>query len=356
VEGQGLVGRPAERLEEPLPLRLGERRGHGARHVEPRQRPHPVEAALVPLGEAGPALLLQEGELGVAPGLHPLGHVVEVLGRGEAAELGAVRVDDPHLAVQEGEPPRLVHHPHRVGAHPVGLALDGRQVLAVLQHRGAEGLERVHREGHQPRRPLAQPLQRLRLERPRAAARQGEDRVDGAAADGGHQVAGLLAHRQDAPAERRAHLGDDPQHVAHGSRGLGADDEVRPAHVPVVEEVVLEDEEGVVGGPERPGGGRRRGAVHGVERLHRGQVVGGRADAADVGGELGHLLGDPAHAEALEAAQLRHLQEGVLGVPLLVEQDLHLAVPLEARDGVDGDAAGHGAGSLRTRRGTRPAP
>ena len=46
----------------------------------------------------------------------------------------------------------------------------------------------------------------------------------------------------------------------------------------------------------------------------------------------------PAHAEGLEAAQLGDLEVGVLDVAGRVEEDLDLAVALEARDRIDGQA------------------
>ena len=51
------------------------------------------------------------------------------------------------------------------------------------------------------------------------------------------------------------------------------------------------------------------------------------------------LLDRPALAELLEAAQLRHLEEAVPDVALLVEEDVDLPVALEAGDGVDRDVA-----------------
>ena len=42
--------------------------------------------------------------------------------------------------------------------------------------------------------------------------------------------------------------------------------------------------------------------------------------------------------EGLKAAQLRDLEVGVGNIALLVEEDLDLAVPFQAGDGIDGDA------------------
>ena len=65
-----------------------------------------------------------------------------------------------------------------------------------------------------------------------------------------------------------------------------------------------------------------------VQGLGRRHVVGRGADAADIGHDPGHLLYGPADAEPLEAAQLRHLEIGVLNIPLVIEEYVDLAVPL----------------------------
>ena len=79
--------------------------------------------------------------------------------------------------------------------------------------------------------------------------------------------------------------------------------------------------------------------VEGVQGLGRGHVVGGGADPADAAGDLRHVLGGPAEAEDLEAAQLGHLEVGALDVALLVQIDVDLAVAFEPGDRVDGDMA-----------------
>ncbi len=63
------------------------------------------------------------------------------------------------------------------------------------------------------------------------------------------------------------------------------------------------------------------------------------ADAADARGDLRHVLRGPAFGELLEAPQLGHLEKGALHLSLLVQKDVDLAVPFQARDGIDGDSA-----------------
>ena len=74
----------------------------------------------------------------------------------------------------------------------------------------------------------------------------------------------------------------------------------------------------------------------GVQGLGGRHVMRLGADAADAGGEVGHVLGGAAHAELLEAAQLRNLQVGVGHLALVVEEDVDLAVAFQPRHGVDG--------------------
>jgi hypothetical protein len=91
-----------------------------------------------------------------------------------------------------------------------------------------------------------------------------------------------------------------------------------------------------------------------VDRLGAGHVVARRADAADAGHDARQLLDRPALDEALEAAQLGDLEVAVLDRPVVVEEDLDLAVALEPGDRVDADAAGHRAILLCSREAGRP--
>ena len=60
-----------------------------------------------------------------------------------------------------------------------------------------------------------------------------------------------------------------------------------------------------------------------------------RADAADARRDARQLLDRAAHAEPLEAAQLRDLEVDVGDLAGVVDEDLDLAVALEAGDGID---------------------
>ena len=88
-------------------------------------------------------------------------------------------------------------------------------------------------------------------------------------------------------------------------------------------------------------GGRRQRAVAGdeVHRLGRGEEVADRADAAEPLHRDRHLPVRPALDEDLEAAKLDDVQPDLMDAVLVVEQDRHLAVALDAGDRLDGDAA-----------------
>ncbi len=89
---------------------------------------------------------------------------------------------------------------------------------------------------------------------------------------------------------------------------------------------------------QHPAGARRRDVVDRVGSLGGGHVVCLGTDTADAVRQCWHVLDGTSDAEGFEAAQLGNLEVGVLDVPLVVEEDLDLAVTLQTRDGIDGDA------------------
>ena len=91
----------------------------------------------------------------------------------------------------------------------------------------------------------------------------------------------------------------------------------------------------------------RMRADHAVHRLRRREVMRDGADAAQALHHHGHFPVRAAFDEFLEAAELDDVQAHLLHAVVGVEQDRHLAVALDARHGVDGDAAeagGRGGG------------
>ena len=161
--------------------------------------------------------------------------------------------------------------------------------------------------------------------------------MDAAAADHLDQGVAVVPHFEHRAGHVHADLGHHAQDVALGRRGGGTDDEVRPAQGVEVRRVVGGVEDAVEQFAELLGRRRRIDVEHRVQRLGGRHVVGLGADAANAGRQVGHVLGRPAHAELLEAAQLRDLQVGVGHVALVVEEDVDLAVAFQPRDGVDGD-------------------
>ena len=147
-----------------------------------------------------------------------------------------------------------------------------------------------------------------------------------------------LARVDDRPADLGTDLLDHAEDVALGLGCVRPHDEVRSAeHVEV--RGVVGDVEGVVEQlPQHAAGPRHGDTVDRVGSLGGGHVVRLRADAADAVGEGRHVLHGTADAERLEASQLRDLEVGVLDVTGLIEDDLDLAVTLQARDGIDADA------------------
>ena len=122
-------------------------------------------------------------------------------------------------------------------------------------------------------------------------------------------------------------------------RSIGAQNEVRPAKVVEVQSVVFDHEGAVHQFADLLRGLRRIDVIDGIERLGRCHVVRHGTYAADARSDLRHLLHRPALYELLETAQLRHLEIGAIDFAGIVEKDLDLAVALQPRDRIDGDAA-----------------
>ena len=83
--------------------------------------------------------------------------------------------------------------------------------------------------------------------------------------------------------------------------------------------------------------GGRLDVIQRIQRLGGRHVVRLGAHAADAVGDARHFLGRPADAELLEAAQLGDDEVGVRHIPLVVQEDLDLAVAFQARDGINAD-------------------
>ena len=152
-------------------------------------------------------------------------------------------------------------------------------------------------------------------------------------------------------ADVHADFVDHAQDVALGRRRIRPHHEVRPAQGVEMRGVVGDVEghvEHLAQFLDRRG---RFDVIEHVQRLGRRHVVRFRADAADAVGDARHFFGGAAHAELLEAAQFRNLEIGVGDIALLVQEDLDLAVPFQAGDGIDGDsfvaiACAHATASL----------
>ena len=159
------------------------------------------------------------------------------------------------------------------------------------------------------------------------------------------------ARGDDALARFEPDLLDHPDDIALRGRRLGSDDKVGSAEDKDMQGMVFEHE-GVI--DQLAELAARRGGldlVEVVERLGGGHVVGGGADPAYSAGDLRHVLGRAAKAKHLEPAQLGHLHVSPFHVALVIQEDVNLAVALEAGDRLDEDAAplalGGGIGARR---------
>ncbi len=161
------------------------------------------------------------------------------------------------------------------------------------------------------------------------------------AAEEPHDVPAPLPDLDHLPRDLKPDLLDHPQDVPLRRIGVGADDEIGACEEEEMDEMVFHEERVVLKLAHEL---RRCGRLDAVDLVHglgRCHVVGRRADAAYIRRDPRHLLHGPADAEALEAPKLRHLKIGVLHIPIVVQEDLDLTVPLQPRYRIYRDSFTH---------------
>ena len=216
---------------------------------------------------------------------------------------------------------------------------DHLHVVRVGEDDLLEHVERPEGEFEAVLGQLLEPGQVLGLERLADAAGQAEHRMHDLAAEVGDEFAQALTAVNDLLAGFEADLANHAHDVALLGRRFGPDDEVGAAQHEDVQGMVFQHE-GVI--DQLANLAARRGRldlIEGIQSLGRGHVMRGRANTADAAGDLRHVLRRAADGEHLEAAQFGHLQVGAFDVAFVVEEDVNLAVALQAGDGIDGETA-----------------
>jgi hypothetical protein len=135
--------------------------------------------------------------------------------------------------------------------------------------------------------------------------------------------------------------GGEAEDVAPLGRAVEAEQQIGSAQVEEAQGVGLGDLPEVEQAAELLGGGRDGDGEDGIARLDGGDEVADGADAADAGGDAGHLVEGPALAELLEAAELGDVEAGVGHRAGVVEVDGDLGVAFDACYRVDDDAFAH---------------
>ena len=132
----------------------------------------------------------------------------------------------------------------------------------------------------------------------------------------------------------------DADDVALGDLALEAEQEIGRGEMEEMQRVRLHDL-AVMQQAAQLLRGRRQRAEAGdeVHRLGRREEMADRADAAQALHRDRNLPVRPASDEDLEAAELDDMEPDLMNPVLLVEEDRHFAVSLDARDRLDRDAA-----------------
>ena len=299
--------------------------------IEPRQRAHPVHAV-------GIAERPVVGELQITPGLHRLRQKAGVVVLPQAiGHDRAITGAEAQLALEVLPQPLRCHQAHEQageGAEQALLLLQGSIEQALVQLQGQT--DRRLRLG-QPRQ---NPVPRLGTQR---RAHPTGHRPGGMNLAATEQLQNLLAELAQADAGTgQLRIGrHQAEDVAASRIALPAQQEIGTAEMEERQGVALGDLGQVEQAPQLQ---RRR------RDLHRQQFVAGlggrqqmthRADAADAGGDAGHLCERPPLAEGFEAAILHHMETAVDEMAVIVELQRDLGVTLNPGDRINDDGAGH---------------
>ena len=132
----------------------------------------------------------------------------------------------------------------------------------------------------------------------------------------------------------------DADDVALGDLALEAEQEIGRGEMEEVQRVRLHHLPVVQQAAQLLGGRRQRAeAGDNIHRLGRCEQMADRADAAEALPRDRNLPIRPAPDEDLEAAELDDVQPDLMDPVLLVEEDRHFPMALDAGDRLDGDAA-----------------
>ncbi len=164
--------------------------------------------------------------------------------------------------------------------------------------------------------------------------------MDALAAQGADHLLAKAA-QADAVAGNAGVALDQPDHVALGRIALHAQQQIRGAEVEEAEGVALHKLAPVHQLAQLGRGGRNADAQNGVPGLGRGHQMADRADAANAGGDAGHLPKAAAFAELLEAAELGDMEAGIRHLTGIIQMNRDLGVAFDTGDGINHDNFGH---------------
>ena len=299
--------------------------------IETRQRAHPVHAV-------GIAKRPVVGELQVTPGLHRLRQKAGVVVLPQAiGHDRAVTGAKAQLAIEVLPQPLRRHQAHEQageGAEQALLLLQGSIEQAFVQLQGqADRRLRFRQTGQNP-------VPRLGTQR---RAHPTGHRPGGMNLAATKQLQNLLTEltQTDAGAGQLRIGRHQPEEVAASRIALPAQQEIGTAEMEKRQGVALGDLGQVEQAPQLQ---RRRRDLHRqqlVAGLGRRQQMAHRADAADAGGDAGHLGERPPFAEGFEAAILHHMETAVDEMAVIVELQRDLGVTLNPGDRINHDSASH---------------
>lgn len=277
------------------------------------------------------------GEGHVAPGLGPLGYGLGVVLRGKLIHVDACRIGEAEGAVVVLQTAVRCRQPREErGKVPIrGYFGFVAGVDAVKHAQGAPD------DGEPLGQKRGDPVPAFRGERLADSARHRPGGMDALSGHGAYDLLADLTETDAAAGHLRVVRHQAPE-VAAGGLLVHTHEKIGGGEVEEAQGMAL-DERGQIGDPAQVDCGR--GNLHaedGIAGTGSGDGVAHGADAADAGGDAGHLPDAAADAYPLEPAEFGHVKPGIGHGPGIVEPDGDGRVPFDAGDGIYGYGAGHG--------------
>ena len=267
-------------------------------------------------------------EFDVTPGFHPFADVFDVVTGLKPDKFVALGIDDFDCTIVEIHLIVLVDQTHVVGLQLIGIMEDQVKIIFISQNDIFKQRQGELRKLNGIVSRLLDPFSLFKGDPSRYAAGQTPFGMRRLAKKEFDNLSISFSHLNNLGPDLLPHLLNNTEDIPVGRIGIRTDHEIRRCQKEKVNVVVFN-----VKGVEFELSNKLCGVcghhiVEIVEGLRCGHMMGGWTHAADVGHDSCHFLGRSSNAESFEASEFGHLPEGVLHIPLFIQEDLYLSMTL----------------------------